>query len=454
MLKRAYVIILGLVLTLSAAFLTATDLTFYDIGPKAATMAGAFVGRADNTTAIFYNPAGLAFQKSLGFRVNITYYNYRVEARSDEPQHTDMSSERQFMRSAFLAYTYKDRISIGIGAFIPYSLVTKWPSQWPGDPLCINSELNVFTIRPAFAIRINKILSVGAGLDLINANVKWDFHNIHSVLWSLDGSAWVMNQLNASGKGTGFAVGVLFQLTDKFRVGGRYQQKVELNLKGKNEYSHGNFNRFNDIAPVSTPEFDTSKPEFYNRQKVVFLLPLPSEAVVGVLLTPGERISFQADVQWTEWSRFRKWEFVAANPEESFFFEPSESEEMDDETTEGAREGIELNMKDAWIFKLGGEYYLRDELSLRIGYARHQSPFEDNSLTPILPLLSRNVFSFGVGYDGPARSIADKSLICYLTFDAYVQYVMFEETPSSYPGYPLTFGGSTWVFGLGVGFYL
>ena len=454
LLKKAFILVLGTLWTMSAGSLAATDLTLYDIGPKAATMGGAFVGCADNTTAIFYNPAGLAFQKSLGFRVNVAYYNYRVEARTDMPQRTDMTSERHLMGSAFLAYTYKDRISIGIGAFTPYSFVTKWPSQWPGDPLCINSELNVFSIRPAFAIRVSKFLSVGAGLDLINANVKWDFHNIHSVLWSLDGSPWVMNQLNASGKGTGFAVGVLFQLTDKFRIGGRYQKKVELNLQGKNEYSHGNFNRFDDIAPLSIPEFDTSKPEFYNRQKAVFFLPLPSEAVVGILLTPAERFSFQADVQWTEWSRFKKWEFVAAHPEESFFFEPSESEETDDEPTEGAREGIELNMMDTWSFKLGGEYYLRDELSLRIGYARHQSPFDDKNLTPILPLLSRNVFSFGVGYDGPARSITNRSLIGNLTFDAYVQYVMFEEKTSSYPDHPLTFGGNYWVFGVGVGFYL
>jgi long-chain fatty acid transport protein len=260
--------------------------------------------------------------------------------------------------------------------------------------------------------------------------------------------------LNASGKGIGFTAGVLFQLADNFHVGGRYQQKVELDLQGKNEYGHGNYNRFNDIAPVNTPEVDTSKPEFYSRQKAVFFLPLPSEVVVGVLLAPAKRFSFQADVQRTDWSSFKKWEFIAANPEESFFFEPSESEEMDDEPTEGAREGVELNMKDTWSFKLGGEYYLKEELSLRIGYARHESPFDDKNLTPVLPLLPRNVFSFGMGYDGPVRSIADKSLIGNLTFDAYVQYVMFEEKTSSYPDHPLTFGGDYWVFGVGVGFNL
>jgi hypothetical protein len=82
---------------------------------------------------------------------------------------------------------------------------------------------------------------------------------------------------------------------------------------------------------------------------------------------------------------------------------------------------------------LGGECLIKEGLSLMIGYARHQSPFDDKTLAPVLPLLPRNVISFGVGYDGPARSITDQSLIGHLTFDAYLQYVGLEERTSSYP---------------------
>ncbi len=451
--KKIFILFLFVGLAMSAGYLSATVLTLYNVGPKAATMAGAFVGRADNTTAIFYNPAGLAFQKGLGFRVNVAYYNYTVEAGSEDPHRTDLSSESQLIGSLFVAYTYKNRISIGIGAFTPYSLVTKWTSHWPGDPLCINSELHVFTIRPALAIKINKYLSVGAGLDIIRSNVRWDFHNIHSTIFGPD-EKWVINELNASGNGIGFTAGALFKLNDRFQIGGRYQQKVELDLKGKNTYRFGFIYTYNYEAPEHTPEVDTTKPEFYPQQKVVFSLPLPSEVVVGVMLVPTKRVTIQADVQRSGWSSFKMWEFGAAVPEDSFFPKPTEGEEIEEEPVDGAREGIELNMKDTWSFKLGGEYYIKEELSLRIGYAKHQSPFDEKNLTPVLPLLPRNIFSFGVGYYGPARSIMDQSLIGNLTFDAYVQYVMLEERTSSYPGHPLTFGGNYWVFGFGIGFYL
>jgi long-chain fatty acid transport protein len=453
MLKKSVILTLVSALVMSGGYLSATVLTLYNVGPKAGTMAGAFVGRADNITAIYYNPAGIAFQKGLGFRVNLGYYKYAVKAGSEEPPRIDMSTEHQLIGSIFLGYTYKNRISIGIGAFTPYSLVTKWPSQWPGDPLCLNSELNVFTIRPVLAVRINKYVSMGVGLDIVRSDVRWDFHNIYSTIFGPD-EEWVINELKASGNGFGFTAGILIKPNDKFQIGARYQQGGDLDLNGKNTYGFNIIHIYDFDEPEPTPVPDGGKPEFYPQQKVDFSLPLPSEFVVGLMLAPAKRFTLQADVQRTGWSTFKSWEFVATNPEDSYFPEASDGGELDDEPTDGAREGIELDMKDTWSFKLGGEYYLRDELSLRVGFARHQSPFEHENLTPVLPLLQRNIVSFGVGYEGPARSITDQSLIGNLTFDVYMQYVTLEERTSSYPGYPLTFGGHYWVFGLGVGLYL
>lgn len=439
-------------LTMSAGYLSATILTLYDVGAKAATMAGAFVGRADNTSAIFYNPAGLAFQKGLGFRVNVNYYKYTVEAESQEPQRTALSSEPQLIGSLFVAYTYKEKISIGVGAFTPYSLVTKWPSLWPGDPLCVNSELHVFTIRPALAVRINKYLSVGAGLDIIRSNVRWDFHNIYSTIFGPDEEG-VISELKASGNGVGFTAGILFKPGDRIQIGARYQHKVNIKLEGKNTYGFNIVSGYDFDTTETSPSGDAGRPEFYPQQEVLFSLPLPTELVLGFMLAPAKKFTLHADVQRTGWRSFERWEFVAASAEDSFFPEPNEGN-ISDEPVVGAREGIALDLKDTWSLKLGGEYFLKDELTLRIGYARHQSPFDDKNLTPVLPLLPRNVFSFGVGYNGPAHSITDLSLIGILTFDAYLQYVVLEERTSSYPGYPLTFGGNYWVFGVGVGLHL
>ena len=65
---------------ISATNVNATGYKLYELGAKAATLAGAFTGRADNTSAIYYNPAGLAFQSGLGFRVNVVYFDLKHSA--------------------------------------------------------------------------------------------------------------------------------------------------------------------------------------------------------------------------------------------------------------------------------------------------------------------------------------------------------------------------------------
>jgi long-subunit fatty acid transport protein len=154
-----------------------------------------------------------------------------------------------------------------------------------------------------------------------------------------------------------------------------------------------------------------------------------------------------ADAQWTEWSTFDKAEF-----------EPKDSD-IDDIHT------IAFNWKDTWSYKFGIEYFLRDIISVRAGFAHHPSPSPDETLTPIFPVMPYNIISLGVGYNGPVRSITDQSLLGKLTFDAFIQYIMSETTTSTlkdfpltyfgntfYKDFPLTYSGNNVILGFGVGF--
>lgn len=446
MLKRTFILLFVFVLAACADHLSATGLALYNVGSKAATMAGAFVGYADNTTAIYYNPAGLAFQEGLSFRVNVSYYNYTVRAELNDPQSNDQSSEPQLIASLFVAYTFKDRISIGIGAFTPYSLETKWPSVWPGDPLNINSHLKAFTIRSVVALKIINSLSVGVGFDFFDSSIRWDYHHV--------GRMHAVYKLTGRGNGSRFNAGILFKPNRIFQIGGKYEQEVDIEHSGDVEtspyYGHGSPTDAlgNPIIP------DYSKPELAPGQEVYAHITYPQEAVLGFVLTPSPKLTIQADFHWSGWSSFKEWAFYAVDPEDSLSWDPRIGLDTEVETSGEVKSSIDLNMKDTWGFKLGGGYFLKDEISLRIGYARHQSPLNDESLTPVLPLIPRNVISIGFGIDGPARSVTDQSLIGNLTFDAYVQYVMLEERKSAFTGYPFTFAGNYWVFGFGVGLYL
>ena len=59
--KHLIIPLVAAVALLTPAALQASGFGYYEHGAKATAMAGAFVGRADDVTAIFYNPAGIAF---------------------------------------------------------------------------------------------------------------------------------------------------------------------------------------------------------------------------------------------------------------------------------------------------------------------------------------------------------------------------------------------------------
>jgi len=154
-----------------------------------------------------------------------------------------------------------------------------------------------------------------------------------------------------------------------------------------------------------------------------------------------------ADAQWTEWSTFDKVKFASKDP-------------IDDSVHR-----ICLNWMDTWSYKFGIEYFIKDILSLRGGFAHHQSLSPNETLSPLFPVLPYDILSFGIGYNGPVRSIADQSLLGKLTFDVFIQYVMSKTTtstlkdfPFNYYGYtfyqdfPFTYSSDNFVLGFGVGF--
>ncbi|MGD8538594.1 MAG: outer membrane protein transport protein [Candidatus Aminicenantes bacterium] len=113
---------------------------------------------------------------------------------------------------------------------------------------------------------------------------------------------------------------------------------------------------------------------------------------------------------------------------------------------------IDFNWKDTWSYKLGIEYFIKESLSVRGGFAHHPSPSPDDTLSPIFPVLAHSVLSFGAGYNGPVRTIYDQSLMGKLTFDAFIQFVLSKNRTSALPDYPLRYSGNNFILGFGVGF--
>src|SRR5258705_4907594 len=69
-----------LIVTLMACLLSATafgaGFSIFEQGAKASGMAGAFVATADDPSAVFYNPAGIANQRELSVLARATFLQF------------------------------------------------------------------------------------------------------------------------------------------------------------------------------------------------------------------------------------------------------------------------------------------------------------------------------------------------------------------------------------------
>ncbi|MCG2815039.1 MAG: outer membrane protein transport protein, partial [Candidatus Aminicenantes bacterium] len=106
----------------------------FEIGARAAALAGAHVAQADDASAIYYNPAGMVFLKGVRVKTNILFSSMTITARQDSG--VNYKSNLLNLRGAhFLTWNLFNRLSIGLGIFNPYIAETSWIMENPSRPL-------------------------------------------------------------------------------------------------------------------------------------------------------------------------------------------------------------------------------------------------------------------------------------------------------------------------------
>lgn len=430
--KRKLITTIACFILFSSYHLESSVFRAAELSARAATMGGAFVARADDTSAVFYNPAGLAFANGLRLKTNVNYLRHNSSA--DDPGSLKHYKNNQGQSRAFhfLSLGIKNRISIGLGTFYYNSMETKWPAPWSGRALSVHSKLSTFYIRPVVAIRISKHLAVGAGIDFISSDTTWIYDRIFTFQELGPGHIRIANsESKLSGNAIGFVTSFLVRLNDKVKIGGRYQPKVELDLKGYNNF-------FFNIG---------SDPTFLIDREVSSTLTLPQEIALGIMYSPRKNMSLQLDIQWIRMSDMKQWEFS---------IDPQFYDEFDDYygiRPDNVRQGIDFNFRNIPRIMFGIEYVLKNSVALRAGYTYQRSAVDNQMIHPVYLDLDTNILSLGVGYEGPAFSIwRSGEKIGGLSLDAYFQYGFSQDIQSKLPEFPAAYKASRWAAGVGIGF--
>ena len=176
-----------------------------DQSVRAVGMADAFTAVADDASAVWYNPAGVAFQQapqiSLG---GVDIYIPAIDFVSNAanpilPPATRARSKRQnaIVPQLYLSYvTPASDISFGLGVNSPFGLETDWTGTALANASTL-SRIQMINVNPMLAYKITDHLAVAIGLDY--AYVK-----------SVDLNNAILTQ-HGHGDGWGGNIGILYQ---------------------------------------------------------------------------------------------------------------------------------------------------------------------------------------------------------------------------------------------------
>ncbi len=362
-------LITGLVLSLSTG-LFGNGLNLNGIGSKGSAMGTAFIGLADDFSAVFFNPAGLTQMKTPSISLFVTdlvptgTYNFELMGMTM----ADTQTESLMYPSGALAYIkpLSDKLVVGIAGYVPSGVGAKWP----GDELAMlsggtefiwDSTIFMITVSPVVALKISETFSIGASL------------NINYVMLTMDRPAgdgvmvpFAQYSETFSGFGLGATIGIMYKPMDMLSIGLTWKTPVKATIGGSAEMP----GVFSGLPSGSDGERSATWPMWLG---------------AGIAFKPTDKLTIVADVTYNNWKKMQMIPVTFDDPGWVMAGMEHASE-------------LVLNWEDTWDFKVGVEYKLSKTLALRAGYYTDKSPSPEETLNILLPSIDYTGLTFGLGY--------------------------------------------------------
>ncbi|MCP5102602.1 MAG: hypothetical protein GY950_04445 [bacterium] len=348
-------------MTVMSLGLQANGLNLNGNGTKAISMGGAFVGLADDYSAVFWNPAGLTQMKetqvAFFFTDIIPVGTYEFGLLG-----IDTEMERKHYPSGGLGYfkPLSEKLVVGVYAHVPSGI----GGVWKGNELAMFSggvafdwlsQIGIVSLSPALAYKVSDQFSLGVAFNLSYGFLKMK-------------RPTDLGQYEEDLNGIAFSatVGLMFKPSDKFSIGLSFKTPMKVKVKG-DAIMPG-------AALLALPTTDEGERE----------ATWPMWFGAGIAFKPTDGLTITADAQYTNWKKMESIPISYSNPGWITFFE-SGSELL-------------LKWKDAVQWRFGFEYKVSDTFALRGGFYTDPvvAPIDTHNI--LLPEVGYNFYTFGFGY--------------------------------------------------------
>jgi long-chain fatty acid transport protein len=387
--------------------LSANGLNLNGTGAKSDAMGGAFIGLANDFSAAYWNPAGLAQIAKASFSLYgadiIPAGTYVVEPYGIDAK--SVSAHYLIPGLGFFTPLGK-KFVVGVYVYAPSGAGAEWNGEdlkalTNGVPFLWKSKLGIFTISPSVAYKISDKIMLGATVDVNYGMLTMD-QPFELGQYSEDLTGWA-----ASG-----TLGLLVKPSKMFSFGLSYKLPFTAKLSGDVEIPYAT------MVPGVTTTTDTGTRE----------ATWPMWIGGGVAINPTDKLTITADVQYTNWKKLQTIPITFNDPTWNAVFGPGGPYDRVDE----------LLWKDTFQYRFGAEYRLSESFALRAGYYIDENPGPLETQNILLPEFKYNWFTAGFGYQSSK-----------IVIDAAIQYgtaadISVPLDPENYQ-MPGVHGMSMWV---------
>lgn len=444
--------LLPIILLAATAFLSSIayggGMALSGVGAKAIGMGGAFRGLADDWSACYWNPAGLAqLEKSeLGlvlsvlsprpeFAPNITYDGYDVGYLNGATRYPKDKNNMVPNLSGFIKFPAPRDFTAGLAIFVPYALGSEWDLFDPIYPDIVapypaidhKSDLRVVDIHPSIAKAFagDKLL-FGAGISFMRGKIEYQkaFLNATTLPRPHDNVA-IDARIEGDGWGYGANFGLLYKFSDKlqFGISGKTPTTIKFdgtltnNLYGfynipLKEYFLQNVYNALDSARIRFLFPDDQEVTSW-RNNAAAELKLPADIGIGIAYRKSDKLLMTLDLAYTLWERLDS--IVIDVDGQQSPIDPSPAADV----------VVRTKWENTLRLSLGTEYRMREQIRLRGGFYYDPSPIPDQTFSPLIPDMGAKYS----GNIGAAVDLRDGWQIAY-TFE-YVKFAAREITTHS-----------------------
>jgi long-chain fatty acid transport protein len=339
-------------------------------------MANAFVAQANDPSALFFNPAGIAFQSGNQLSTGVTVINVPETEFNGTRQPAGSIIHEQSRKDIFFppnVYITKSLeslpLSFGLGVNSLYPLAKRWNSAGNFRDLVEDIAIKPLNFQPTVAYRLDKLnLGLAAGVDVTYAIVQLRKRTFNTGLdiGELD--------VEGTGSGVGYNWGLLWKPIKTVSLGVSYRSEVKLDLEGDAGWVANNY-----IASAMPLLGLPTEPVL---SSVSTDITLPDAWKFGVAWQPNDKLTVEVDADRFGWSSYDKLELTFGPELAALGFNNKPTPK---------------NWKDVWSYRLGTQYAVNPSLDLRAGYGYDNTPVPDGTLGPELPDSDRHNVSFGFG---------------------------------------------------------